>query len=334
MNDTEHLLPGSLLAYEGDQISQAAMLSSRFWGPAEPEVVRPEARFFLQLRHTPPDFVTLGAVTLDAWVAARVDEPRDYYLVFLPQAGRLRLVIDGQEWLSEPGQGTICSPWDPYEVKIEGEAQFLCARVDRQAVRNSLSGLLGEPVDEDPRFFPVLDLENDQVRSFERLVQQLCRETAVHSGPRGGRVFLDQMRQSLITLLLECQYHTFTDAVLQGRTESPYSTVDKAMRFLRDHLGDPLSVEDLAEAAAVSPRTLFRDFKKEMDASPMEVLRNERLDRIHRELSDPKAETSVTDVAFRCGFNHLGRLAGFYRDRFGETPSDTLLRARNGASSS
>lgn len=328
MKDWADLLPGSLIAYEGNQPSQAAILSSSFWGNAEPELVRPGAPFFLQLRHTPPDFVTLGAVSLDAWIAARVEEHRDHYLVLLPQVGQIRLDIDQQEWLCLSGQGVICSPFDPYEVKIEGETELLCVRMDRQAVRSSLTGLVGEPVREDPRFFPLLDLADEHLRSFERLVLQLCQETSVHSGPRGGRVFLDQMRQSLITLLLECQYHTLTDLVLQGRTESPYSTVEKAMRFLRAHLEEPLSVEDLAEAAAVSPRTLFRDFKKEMDASPMEALRNERLDRIHQELSTAVTETSVTDVAFRCGFNHLGRLAGFYKDRFGESPSDTLQRAR------
>jgi transcriptional regulator GlxA family with amidase domain len=42
--------------------------------------------------------------------------------------------------------------------------------------------------------------------------------------------------------------------------------------------------------------------------------------------ADPDA--SVTDVALACGFAHFGRFAGAYRERFGETPSETLHRAR------
>ena len=327
------LLPGSLLAYEGDELAEATVLSGDFWGRSEAELVRPGASFFMQLRHTQPSAVTLGAATIEAWVAAHIDEPRNYYLVLLPLEGRFRLLVDEQEWICATGRGGICSPADPFEVRLEGLTQLLCVRVEREAVRDSLRVLLGEPPGADPRFFPQLDLEDDRIASFERLALQLCRESAVHArsarkdGQRGP-LFLDQLQQSLVTLLLECQPHSYSAEVREGRKDRPSSALERALDFLRRHLERPLTVEDLAEAAGVSPRTLFRDFKKEIGASPMEVLREERLERIHRELSDPRPETSVTEVAFHWGFNHLGRLAAAYRERYGETPSDTLHRTR------
>lgn len=328
MSAARELLPDGVLAYEGSQLAKAAILSRQFWGPSEAELVRPDAPFFFRLRHTAPDFVTLAAVSLDAWVEARVEEPRDHYLIFLPEQGQIRLDIAGQQWKARAGQGTICSPDEPYEVTLEGEANFLCVRIDRDAILGSLADLTGRRIDENPQFFPVLDLRDERIASFERLVRQLGRETAVHSASNGGRLFLDQLRQSLVTLLLECQHHTLSENVREGRKSLHTRALDRALSFLRDHLEDPLTVEDLAAAARVSPRTLFRDFKREMGMSPMEVLREERLGRIRTELSKPGADSSVTDVAFRWGFNHLGRLAGFYRDRFGESPSDTLQRAR------
>ena len=36
--------------------------------------------------------------------------------------------------------------------------------------------------------------------------------------------------------------------------------------------------------------------------------------------------TTVSDVAYRWGFNHLGRFAAHYEHKFGETPSHTLRR--------
>lgn len=36
----------------------------------------------------------------------------------------------------------------------------------------------------------------------------------------------------------------------------------------------------------------------------------------------------MTEIAGRCGFNHLGRFAAAYRDRYGEAPSATLQRRR------
>jgi hypothetical protein len=38
----------------------------------------------------------------------------------------------------------------------------------------------------------------------------------------------------------------------------------------------------------------------------------------------------VTAIAMACGFTHMSRFALEYRQHFGERPSDTLRRARNG----
>jgi AraC-like DNA-binding protein len=37
---------------------------------------------------------------------------------------------------------------------------------------------------------------------------------------------------------------------------------------------------------------------------------------------------SVSEVAFRWGFTHLGRFAGAYKERFGVPPSQTLRERR------
>jgi AraC-like DNA-binding protein len=37
---------------------------------------------------------------------------------------------------------------------------------------------------------------------------------------------------------------------------------------------------------------------------------------------------TVGEVAFSCGFEHLGRFSTGYRKRFGETPTQTMRRGR------
>ncbi|WP_316163875.1 helix-turn-helix domain-containing protein [Bradyrhizobium sp. SZCCHNRI20481] len=48
-------------------------------------------------------------------------------------------------------------------------------------------------------------------------------------------------------------------------------------------------------------------------------------------LSGADQRTSVSAVAFDCGFGNLGHFARDYRDTFGELPSETLLRSRRAA---
>jgi AraC-like DNA-binding protein len=44
-------------------------------------------------------------------------------------------------------------------------------------------------------------------------------------------------------------------------------------------------------------------------------------------LTKPELGTSVTKVSFKCGFGNLGHFASAYKKAFGQSPSETLLRA-------
>ena len=60
----------------------------------------------------------------------------------------------------------------------------------------------------------------------------------------------------------------------------------------------------------------------------MVLLRQARLARARRDLLEGLPGTTVTQTALQWGFQHLGRFSGEYARRFGESPSDTLRRAR------
>jgi AraC-like DNA-binding protein len=51
---------------------------------------------------------------------------------------------------------------------------------------------------------------------------------------------------------------------------------------------------------------------------------------VHDELTDNgDSHSSVSNVAHRWGFVHLGRFSSAYRRRYGELPSQTLGRRRD-----
>jgi transcriptional regulator GlxA family with amidase domain len=87
----------------------------------------------------------------------------------------------------------------------------------------------------------------------------------------------------------------------------------------------PYTVGRLAELAGVSTRSLQEGFRRYKGTSPMAYLREVRLARAHEDLRrmDHPA-TSVSDVAHRWGFLHLGRFAADYRAKYGVSPSQTL----------
>ena len=109
------------------------------------------------------------------------------------------------------------------------------------------------------------------------------------------------------------------------RRPSRRDLVSRVVAFLRDNIGEPVTVAELSRMAGVSERTLRAAFHDVLGLSPKRYAIAQRLRAAREALSaaDPHT-TTVTDVAMAFGFFELGRFAGRYRHAFGEAPSRTL----------
>jgi AraC-like DNA-binding protein len=108
--------------------------------------------------------------------------------------------------------------------------------------------------------------------------------------------------------------------------------VKKAMALLQADPARMSSIDDLVAACGVARRTLEKHFRRFVGRSPSQVRREFVLERVRRELLRARSGASITEIAGRCGVNHLGRFAVAYRRRYGESPSVTLQRRKHGLS--
>jgi transcriptional regulator GlxA family with amidase domain len=101
--------------------------------------------------------------------------------------------------------------------------------------------------------------------------------------------------------------------------------VDRVDAFLRDNLGETVTIRELSRIAGVSERTLRAAFHDVVGVSPKQHVIRQRLQAARAALcAAVPGTTTVTDIAMSYGFLELGRFAGRYRDTFGEAPSRTL----------
>ncbi len=83
----------------------------------------------------------------------------------------------------------------------------------------------------------------------------------------------------------------------------------------------------MAELLDVSDRWIRAAFRREYGLPPSAFFRAWQLHQAHRDLRLAGGDdTTVTDIAMKRGFWHLGRFAMLYRQRFGEHPRETLRR--------
>jgi AraC-like DNA-binding protein len=134
------------------------------------------------------------------------------------------------------------------------------------------------------------------------------------------------------TPLLEHDLREALDDALSGPSpEEPRSTASallvRSCVEVADQVGPSPRVATLADALGVTDRWIRAAFRKECGVSPSAFFRARNLHRARRDLHRAdRFDISVTDVAMRWGFRHLGRFSGLYREFFGELPRETLQR--------
>jgi transcriptional regulator GlxA family with amidase domain len=96
---------------------------------------------------------------------------------------------------------------------------------------------------------------------------------------------------------------------------------------MQAHHSDVVTMVDVADACGTGLRTLEIAFREVRGQTPQQALAEIRLWAARRALA-AGGGGSVTDVALRCGFTHLGRFSVAYGQRFDEPPSATLRRGR------
>lgn len=187
----------------------------------------------------------------------------------------------------------------------------------------------GEPRLQDPGFWtrilrsrPSQPLRISTRRAIARRISQL-REGKVPLSEGG----IDFVRRSLIEAFLTGIIHESSE----DHDERHYPGA-KLVRYVEDyvdaaHADRPLHISTLCSELAVPRRTLHRAFHDTLGIGPVAYLRLRRLSSVRRLLRDAAPEASVTQIALDHGFTDLGRFAGYYRDTFGERPSQTRRQA-------
>lgn len=102
-----------------------------------------------------------------------------------------------------------------------------------------------------------------------------------------------------------------------------HDPLDGLLRWLPGHLAQPLALGDLAAAAQVSPRRLQELCHARFEATPMELLRQQRLEALHQQLQDPgQRHLGVAALMKRLQLPDSAATRSAFKQRYGCNPSE------------
>ncbi|ABM13177.1 transcriptional regulator, AraC family [Mycolicibacterium vanbaalenii PYR-1] len=326
-------MPPALTEHEifyTEDISKATRLIGRALSPLTLTVDPADADGFAATMHG-IRLRNVSMLYLDLHVPASIDIPESgrYYAVHMPMNGVAMVHHPSSTFQASTLRSLVSSPGVPLRIDLGVDTPQLLIRIEQQAMTAHVTRLIGRNLARPLVFEPEFDLATEAAMRWNAAVQ-LVHTEVYHAGSliQKGRA-IGPVEELVMSSLLHLQPSNYHADITQPSPPDPRRTViQQAMDFIDDHLAERITMDSLAAAVHMSVRSIQQGFRSELGMSPMAFVRERRLERVHEELADaiPSDGVTVTAVAERWGFHHLGSFAVEYRKRWGEAPSETLRR--------
>lgn len=256
-----------------------------------------------------------------------VDYPEaDLFRLLTPLVGNGHAAVGNDAVPIDADQSCIISPGQKFTLVAEARHEWFNLRIDPGAFENKLAYLLGARPSGKLRFVPTVNRNAPEFQQLWRLIRFFAEQIDATSEQLPPLV-LRELEQTILVAFLCANRHSFSHLLEREPADTLPAHVRRAEEFIEANWDQAITIEKLVEATGIGARAIFRAFQQTRGYSPMAFAKMVRLKRARELLSTPNAETSVTSVAFVCGFGNLGHFARDYREAFGERPSATLTKA-------
>ncbi|EFH88518.1 transcriptional regulator, AraC family [Ktedonobacter racemifer DSM 44963] len=112
---------------------------------------------------------------------------------------------------------------------------------------------------------------------------------------------------------------------MQHKVAPTYATIEQARAYIQDHLHEPLTLEQIAQAVSISPSYLIRLFQAQLHTTPMAYLWQFRV--IHGISLLQQTGLSVQAIADQCGFQTRHHFSRRVRQELGYGPQEVRHRS-------
>ena len=216
------------------------------------------------------------------------------------QSGRMR-----------PGDFTLAPAGVPLEIAGRGRSEFLILAIPESHVRGLVLKATGAETDP----FGRLHAQASRDQKTATLMSWLWQEA--EAGMPAGKLFTDAALAMIVGRLL----------ALNDRQHLPKKgglapwQVRRVTDYLRAHLEEEVTLEQLAGLVGLSPHHLCRAFKQSTGASPHAWFARRRIERA-QEIIAADPDIGLTEVALSVGFGSQSAFGTAFRRVTGVTPSD------------
>lgn len=252
-----------------------------------------------------------------------------FYLIEMPLSGYSKVCYEKRTLVTRPGMAFVAGPTIKFQKEWSSDCTKIIVKINREAIEQYLSTILQKSLKHPILFEPGMSLSSPSSQLWCKQIRVLIEElenpnSLTNTLPSAANSHFEQI---LMWTILHTQPNNYSNELIANRSDDAPRYMRLAEEYINSHCQEKITLADLIRVTNVTATTLLNGFRQHKGMSPMKYLKSVRLDQVYRELSNADHSTNVTDTALDWGFTQLGRFSGEYRERFGESPSETLKKS-------
>ena len=296
----------------------------RHYGARKAGVLVPE-RFEGRINYLRLPSLTLAFNSMSVPCTAEYSESSNFKQRFIV-TGNARTTV-GNRIFDTASQGSfVIAPGQAMESRFSSDFSQLFLAIDPTVIDRKLTALLGTNPKHKLEFVPDSNSSREDSPRLRDLILFLSQQLDETSSPMPA-ILLNELAEAIIVAFLSVNEHNFSRHLHEDAPSAAPRAVRLAEEYIEANWDRSVSIEELAEVANVSVRSLFRTFRATRNYSPKVFARIVRLRYAKAHLEAATPGTTVTGTALKYGFLSTGHFSDDFRKLFGESPSVTLARA-------
>lgn len=234
--------------------------------------------------------------------------------------GDLTMQVNGKDYQLKEGEGIfINSGYLHITKKMADQGEYFSINFNHKLLSFSLGSLLEQkyvlPYVGEYRlpiivFSPEVIWEKKVLDYFSQ-ISRLYREKGVFAWEYKIVILLTNIWDLILS-------NTEMDTSNQGLLKLKQQRIQDLLDFVHQHYGEAITIQEISEAAHISPTECTRCFKEFTDYSPYEYLIQYRISEAKQKLL--QTDYSIQQIASRTGFREASSFIQAFKKRVGMTP--------------
>ncbi len=210
------------------------------------------------------------------------------------------------------------------EAGIENPTQCTALAIDGEHIKKTIQYLNENFPKDSGRQSWKLDHHQYHFYNNEEIALLINKLISVCSSSSAGKdVLADLAVKELLFRIMQVQNLNHTHShYLEEHTSNPLAFV---IAYIKQHLSDTISIEELSSKAYMSKSTFYRAFKRELGLSPIEFILQEKMMMAKKLLIN--SSEKIASISAETGFQDVNYFIRLFKKMEGVTPKQYRLNS-------